>query len=75
MNAWLHAGLGCFDDRAHIFQSLVFYYLQMKKFIPSISTFFNKDKILPVESYDYGVLLSDSDCITYQSTVQNSTLY
>jgi hypothetical protein len=59
-------------DKLNVFESLVFYYLQIKKFIPTISEFFTKDWILPVESYHYGVLLANTDYITWQSECCNS---
>jgi hypothetical protein len=67
MNCWCQAELDWMDEKFNVFQSLVFYYLQIKKFIPTISEFFTKDWILPVESYPYGVLLANTDYITWQS--------
>jgi hypothetical protein len=71
MNCWCHAGLDWMEDELNVFQSLVFYYLQTRKFIPTISDFFTKNRILFVESYNYGVLLANTDFITYQSEYYN----
>ncbi len=67
LSYWCQAGLDWHGEKLSLIQSLVFYYLQVKKFIPTISSFFTKDWVLPVESYQYGVLLANTDFLTWQS--------
>lgn len=66
LNYWFKYGFGWIGDKSHLLQSLVIFYLQSHKYLPTVKSLFEKSN-LKIESYDsYGINLANSKTITYR---------